>query len=60
MLMAVWGTPHSQLGAGIVPHSAAKPGLVTELSVCILTVMVWLLVKGPGTESPQNFWRKSP
>ena len=43
-------------GSGEDVQTALNPGLVTDLSVCILTVMVGpVLVKGPGVDVPQNF-----
>ena len=42
-------------GSGEDVHSALNPVPVSDLSVCILTVMVGpVLVKGPGMEVPQN------
>ena len=47
------------VAAATVVHTALNPVLVTDSSVCILTVIVGpatLLVKGPGMEVPQYFW----
>ena len=43
-------------GSGEDVQTALNPGLVTDPSVCILTLIVGpVVVKGPGMELPQNF-----
>ena len=48
-------------GVVVAVHTALKPDLVADPSVCILTVMVGPeLVMGSGMELPQNFLLYDP